>query len=123
MALSLWRGEMMPPPHNGDIAIGVVVISIATKVEVGVTDTIVVATKTAITVTVDIDPTTEERFANGRLSVPIGGLGEGRRMRCDMPSRRGARQWSSGAVIVWLVGCPQDSRVPSVCPMVSPAAS
>jgi hypothetical protein len=67
---------------------------------------IVVVTKTAITVTVDIDSTTEERFANGGLSVPIGGLGGGRQMRCDMPARCGARRWSSGAAIVCLVGCP-----------------
>jgi len=65
------------PPHDGDIAIGVVVISIATEVEVGVTVTIVVATETAITVTVDIDSTMKERFVNGWLSVPIGGLGGG----------------------------------------------
>jgi len=65
------------PPHDGDIAIGVVVISIATEVEVGVTVMIVIATKTVITVAVDIDSTTEERFANGGLSVPVGGLGGG----------------------------------------------
>jgi hypothetical protein len=63
------------------------VISIATEVEGGVTVMIVVATKTAITVTVDINATTEERLANGGLSVPIGGLGG----RCDMPSRWDAR--------------------------------
>ena len=94
------------PSHNGDIATGVVVISIATEVEIVVTVTIFVAAKTAITVTVDINSTTKERFTNGRCSVPIGGLGGGRRMWCNMPSGRGARRWGRGAVIVCLVGCP-----------------
>jgi hypothetical protein len=78
-------------PHNRDIASGVVLISIATEVKGVVTITISVATKSAITITVNINSTTKERFTNGRLLVPIGGLGGGRRMWCNMPSGRGVR--------------------------------
>jgi hypothetical protein len=70
------------PSHNRDIASGFGVVSFATEVEVVST----VTTKITITFTVDIDATTKERFANGRLSVSIGGLGGGIMSWCNMPA-------------------------------------
>ncbi len=82
------RGNDCPPPNRGIVS-GVVLISIATEVEGVVTITISVATKSAIIITVDVNSTTKERFTNGRLAVPIGGLGGGRRMWCNTSSGRG----------------------------------
>jgi len=51
------------PPHNWDMMVSVVVVSIVTKVKAIVS----IATKITATPTVDIDTTTNERFTNGRF--------------------------------------------------------